>query len=200
MTRFAFFTCVILVFCEMAYAATPPRDTVERLHGDLLNVMRRAEELGIDGRYQQLKPVLPELFDFERMTAVVLGRHWRDASQSERRQAVEAFADFSIATYASRFDGYSGERFETLGEEPGPRGATFVSTRLIRVDEEPLALTYLLTQSDEVWRITDVFLRGTISETARLRSEFRGILEQGGLAGLIEKLDEKTRLLLDPSG
>jgi phospholipid transport system substrate-binding protein len=194
--RFATFLCFFTLFIEIAHGASSPRETVEALHAELLGVMREADQLGVEGRYEHLNTPMRELFDFERMTSVVVGRKWRDASAEEREQIVEAFADFSIATYASRFNGYSGERFETLGEKAGPRDSVFVSTQIIQSNGEPVELTYMTLEKGQSWHIADVFLRGTISETARLRSEFRAILNEGGTEQLTEKLVERTNSLL----
>lgn len=198
MLRVAFILCFLVLFSETHAAVMAPRDTVERLHDHLLRVMRSADELGTEGRYAQLKPVLSKIFNFERMTQVVLGRQWKEMPADQQRIAVDAFADFSAATYASRFDGYNGERFETVGDEPGPRGMMLVSTRLVLVEADAVELTYLLAQTSDAWRITDVFFQGSISEMARLRSEFREILREGGSDLLIERLREQTRALLDP--
>jgi len=197
MARYASFICGLVLFCATTNAASVPRDAVEQLHATLLEIMREADALGVDGRYERLQPILPALFDFGRMTQIVLGSQWRELSPDQRRAAVNAFADFSIATYASRFDGYSGEKFETLGKEAGPRGTVFVQTRLIPPMDDAVGLTYLLAESDGVWRIIDVFFEGTISETARLRSEFRGILQRGGVEELVNRLRDKTRSLLE---
>lgn len=199
MTRIGYILCVLLVSSEIVFAASTPRMTVDRLHEHLILVMREAEELGIQGRYDHLQPALPQLFDFERMTAVILGRHWRDAGDDVRRDAVSAFTSFSTATYADRFNGFSGERFEVQSIDSGPRGTIIVAAHLVPVDEPPIGLSYLLTEKNDQWLISDVFLQGTISESARLRSEFRSTLQSGGITLLIEKLDERTRLLLEGS-
>ncbi len=159
--------------------------------------MREATALGVDGRYERLRPVLPTLFDFERMTQVILGGEWRNLSPDQRQAAVDAFADFSTATYALRFDGYTGEQFETVDADAGPRGTVLVQTRLIRPADDAVDLTYLLAQMEGSWRIIDVFFEGTISETARLRSEFRRILQNGGVEELANRLRDKTRSLLN---
>lgn len=199
MARLAPLICGLLLLCATAAAAASPRDTVEQLHAALLDIMRDAVTLGVQGRYERLQPILPDLFDFERMTQVVVGGEWRDLSPDQRRATVEAFADFSIATYASRFDGYSGERFETVADTAGPRGTILVRTQLIRPEDEPVDLTYLMAQTDGDWRIIDVFFEGTISETARLRSEFRATIQRGGVEELINRLREKSRALVDPA-
>ena len=99
----------------------------------------------------------------------------------------------STATYASRFNGYSGERFETLGEGPGPRDTVVVKTRIVRPDDSPVALDYVLAPHDGGWRIVDVLLDGKYSELAKQRAEFGAILKSDGLPELLRRLDERVR-------
>ena len=98
-------------------------------------------------------------------------------SPAERQALVGAFSDWSIATYASRFDGYGGESFETLGETTRPNGDRLVSTRLNRPNDAPVLLNYLLRDGG---RIVDIYLTGTVSELASRRAEFTAVLREGG--------------------
>ena len=45
------------------------------------------------------------------------------------------------------------------------------------------------------WKVTDVYLSGTISELATRRSEFGGVLQQSGADGLVKLLDQRTAAL-----
>jgi phospholipid transport system substrate-binding protein len=95
-----------------------PTQAVEDLHKTLLGVMQEADSLGYQGRYDRLAPVLQALFDFAFMAEKSVGRHWKTANDEDRKTLVETFTRFSIANYAGRFDGYSGQQFETLTQEP----------------------------------------------------------------------------------
>ena len=104
----------LAVACVAVAAAqtSPPREVVERLHASLLEVMRHADELGYEGRYRQLAPVLEASYDFPFMTRIAIGTSWRDMTAEQRDDLVALFTEMSIASYAARFDGYGGEAFE----------------------------------------------------------------------------------------
>jgi phospholipid transport system substrate-binding protein len=127
------------------------------------------------------------------MTRLVLGPPWRALSPEQQKKMVEAFSDYSIATYANRFSSYSGERFSV---DPSPtrraNGDVIVHTQLKTNDPEPIRLDYLMREDDGRWKIIDVFLSGTISELAARRSEFSSVLRQGGAAALIDVLRKKA--------
>src|SRR3546814_18750956 len=102
--------------------------------------MKNADELGYRGRYEALAPVLRETFDFPAMARVVIGGHWSGVSDAQQQAFIDAFTDYSIGVFASRFHGYEGERFEVPGAPPARRGAVLVEKQLVRSDGEPVAI------------------------------------------------------------
>lgn len=183
-----------------ARAAQAPAEVVGVLQDALLAVMRDADKLGVQGRYDKLKATLGTVYDFETMTRLASGTAWTSADAGQQTALVQAFTRFSIATYADRFKGYSGERFETLGERPGPRNTVIVDTRLVRPDDPAVSLSYVMQERDGVWRIIDVIVEGSISELAVRRSEYAQILRQGGAGKLVEVLNDKADGMLKASG
>ena len=194
---FPLFLAAGLVLClcwplpPAAAAEEAPSDIVGRLNAVLMEVMQQADELGFSGRYDRLAPVLSEAFNFPLMARISVGRHWRKLEDSDRDRLVDAFGRMSIATFAARFDGYSGERFEVLGEKPAPRKAVLVRNRLIKNDGEAVEINYLLKTAKGRWRVVDVFLDAKYSELAMKRSEYGSVIKNAGFDELIRSLDEK---------
>jgi phospholipid transport system substrate-binding protein len=171
------------------------RAVVEGLNAALLESMRNAQELGYAGRHQLLAPVLRQSFDFPFMTRIAVGRAWTDLSAAQRAQIVDLFAEMSIASFAARFDGFAGERFEVVDQRPGPRDAVVVESQIVRPTDGPVGLHYVLRESEDGWRIIDVLLDAKYSELARQRSEFTAVLKSGGLPDLIATLEHKIQEL-----
>ena len=178
---------VALPFRAMAQAAV-----VERLHAALLDIMRNARSLGVRGRERRLRPVMEATFNLPAMARIAVGPPWTGFTPGQQQAVVAAFADWSIATYASRFDGFSGESFETLGESARPNNDRLVATRLNRPNDPPVLLNDLLRDG----RIVDVYLTGTISEIASRRAEFTSILREGGPDRLVAELRQRTAAAL----
>ena len=192
--------CVAVLGAGAARAAEPtPTEVVERLNAALIEVMQEADALGFQGRYERLAPVLSATFDFPLMARISAGKHWRVWDEVLRARFVAAFGHTSIATYAARFDGYGGERFEVLGERPGLRKTVLVRNRLVKSDGKAVAIDYLLKtgpgDSKEGWRVVDVFLDGKFSELALKRSEYGAVIKNDGVETLIRGLDEKAARL-----
>lgn len=175
-------------------AGETPTATVERLNAALLETMKSADELGYQGRYEKLAPVLNETFDFPTMARIVLGAHWSSISSAQQADFIEAFTDYSVGVFASRFDGYEGERFEVLGEQPARRGAVVVQNQIVKSDGEAVSINYLARPAENGadWQIVDTILGGAYSELATRRSEYDGIVEKTGIVSLIQALNSKT--------
>jgi phospholipid transport system substrate-binding protein len=177
--------------------ASSARVPVERLYDALLGVMREAEALGFEGRAERLSPVVREVYDLPFMSAKVLGLEWRRLSEAERRRWLDAFSDLTVNTYADRFEGFAGERFEVLSAEAGSRDTVLVRTHIVPAGEEPVSVDYRLHRRDGAWRIVDVYLNGTVSELALRRSEYSSVLKRDGFDTLVRSIEEKVA---DPEG
>ena len=190
---------IVLSFASSAHAGVDDAVTVvTRLHDTLLSVMKEADALGVKGRDRHLAPEIERAFHLRLMARITSGAVWIKADTAQRDSLAAAFSRLSVATYASRFDGYSGQSFETIGDRPGPAATYLVDTRILRPGESPVPLTYVLKQLDGRWGIVDVLLDTGISELAVRRSEYRSILKKDGADGLIAVLDAKVKELLTP--
>lgn len=171
-------------------------NVVRSLQETLLEVMKDADALGVSGRYATLSAPLREAFDFERMVQLASGSSWRSATDEQRDKLVDAFTRLSVSNYAAQFNGYSGESFEILGQRDGPRGSMLVDTQIVRSADSPIAITYVLSETDDQWRIVDIVLDKKISEMAVRRSEYNPILRDGGPDKLAAALKAKADKLL----
>ena len=176
-------------------SAASPSQRIDELHVALIDVMMRAEELGYDGRAEKLAPVIPAYFDTGFMAQVSLGSHWKTASEADKTRFLEAFKRFMIANYAGQFDGFSGQEFKTLSEEPARKDTVLVKSILINPEDDDVELNYRLREVDGAWKIIDVYLDGTVSELALRRSEFSGIVRREDFDALIAAIDLRIEKL-----
>lgn len=174
-----------------AQANATATQTVERLNAALLQVMQEAQALGYAGRYDTLAPVLEESFDFALMARVAVGRHWRELSDAQKSELVDSFSRLSIATFAARFNGYSGEAFQVNGEATQRRNTVLVSNNLVKSSGETIPINYLLREIQGQWRIIDIYLDAKYSELALKRSEYSSVVERKGFDGLLDVMRDK---------
>ena len=176
-------------------AGSAPSDTIDELHAVLIDVMRNAETLGYEGRAAKLAPAIPRFYDVAFMAQKSVGRHWKTASEADRERFLAAFLRFMVANYAGQFDGYSGQAFETRGEEPARLETILVRSILRNPDGDDVELNYRMRQVDGEWKIIDVYLDGIVSELALRRSEFSGIARREDFDALIAAIDERIEKL-----
>src|SRR5262249_23862869 len=146
-----------------AIAAAPEAPAiavVERLHAAMLEVMRVSGQLDYQARFDRLAPALEQSYDFDFMARKSLGRAFDQLDRASQQRSLPLFRTYTIANYAGRFGAYHGQRFETLGSEPGAQDTTMVRTRLVDPGAETMALNYRLRAVAGGWRIIDVSLNG----------------------------------------
>jgi phospholipid transport system substrate-binding protein len=173
-----------------------PAARVNGFYSALLDTMKQAKRLGAKGRYDKLFPVIMMTFDVTGMMRIAAGAGWETASPAQQTALVEAFSRMMTATYASRFDDFTGENFEVSPAEEQPPGNKLVRTRLIQNNGKTVTLNYLMRNTPEGWKIADVYLDGTISQLTAQRAEFSSIMKSGGPDALASSLRQKADKLL----
>ncbi len=186
---------LLLLFVGPAAAADGPIVIVERFQASLLAVMKEASTLGVKGRYERMLPPIERALDLGVMIGIATGEHWTRANESQRARLVRAFGRMSASTVATLFDGYSGERFKTLGERAGRKGTRYVNTIIILSDDD-VNLTYVAKRIGDEWKLIDVIVDDGISELTVRRSEYRRLLATEGVEGLIAALEGKADELI----
>ena len=170
--------------------ATTPAAVVERLHAALLESMRGGEALGHAGRAGLLDGVITHTFDFPTIARIVTGNAWKDASEAQRSAFIDVFRRLSIATYATNFASFGGERFVT-GASKESRNARIVETELVKADGEAIPLNYMLHEHNGQWLVVNVVAKG-VSDLSLKRAEYTAVIQDEGLDALIARLEEKV--------
>ena len=188
---------MLSLFVPLAPAAAQetPTDEINRYYDVLYEAWRNASELGFQGRYDLLEPAIQDTFNMPYIAEFTTGRYWRDFDDSQKAVMTDAVTRLSTATYASRFDEYSGEEFRVLSERETQRGDLLVLTNIIDSAGEPVDINYLMREDGDSWRIVDIYLDGSISELATRRSEFTSVLNRSGFDGLISAIDKRVAAL-----
>jgi len=179
-----------------AVEVDPAVAPIRAFYDALLAAMKQADQLGVRGRYDKLAPVIRSTFDLPAMTRIAVGPEWTTIPPEQQAALTDHFSRMTIATYANRFDGWSGQSFEVDPEVLPRNNGRIVRTKLNRPKEEPVTLNYLMRGTGDSWKIVDIYLSGTISELATQRSEFGAILKSGGPAALIESLRQQIDKLM----
>ena len=187
-----FLLCGAVTPHEVRAEQAGPSGIIRTFNATLLEAMKNAKELGYSGRYKLLEPVMKESFALSFMGAQSVGRYWKTMGEEDRDLLIKTYTDWTVASYAGRFDGYSGERFQLASESPPEKGTVTVVSKFIQAGNEAIDFSYLLRRIEGRWRIVDIRISG-VSQLALTRAQFAGILREKGVEALIAMLREKIR-------
>lgn len=188
-----FLIVVLPAFSSSAASETPgPAAVIRNFNAALLDTMKKADQLGYAGRYKLLGPVIKDSFALSFMAEQSLGRYGKTLKSEERELLVKSYTDWTVATYAGRFDGYSGEKFEVVSESGPLQGTATVISKLIKQNGEEVVFRYLLRKIKGIWRVVDIQISG-VSQLALTRAQFTGVIKDKGFNGLLSMLKEKIK-------
>jgi len=173
-----------------ASAELPASDVIRKFNATLLECMKRAKELGYSGRYKLLEPVFKDSFALQYMVTITSGKYWKTLSEKQQHLLLETYTEWSIATYAGRFDDYSGEKFELLSESKSNQDTVTIVSKLVNPDKEGTDFYYRLRKIEGRWRIVDIQISG-VSQLALTRSQFVNTISSKGFDALISMLKDK---------
>ena len=200
--RNALIVCIFCTFlaateAEAQEAATSIDDShsaavsvVKELHEKLMYIMQQADSLGYQGRYDYIKDVVTARFDTYLIAKVIMSRYWRQLEDPQKMDFIKLFQKLSVATYASRFDGYGGEKFVELSAEQLKKGRLLIKTELQRPDDTPVRLDYLMHQKEGDWLIISVIANG-VNDLSLKRAEYATVIEDKGFDGLVGDVSAK---------
>jgi phospholipid transport system substrate-binding protein len=136
--------------------------------------------------------VLPH-FDFDRMTALAMGRNWRKADAEQKKLLVDQFRTLLVRTYSGALASYKNQVIEFMPLHAGA-GDTDVTvrTRVKQPGAEPIGIDYSMEKTPGGWKVYDVAIAGA-SLVISYRDSFDSAIRQNGVNGLIKALENKNR-------
>jgi len=186
--------------CSAAISAraedVPPDVLVRKTTDEVLAVVRSDKDIRVGNvaRIVQLieEKVTPH-FDFERMTRLAVGRHWREASPVQREALVREFHTLLVRSYSAAFTAYTGIAVEYRPYKMNPGNTETRVQTLIKLPggAPPMDVDYEMGHTADGWKVYDVRIAGT-SLIINYRNLFAQEIQNGGIDGLIRSLVDKN--------
>lgn len=129
-------------------------------------------------------------FDFADMARSALGYHWHNLSEDQRVEFTGLFAAFLEDAYLDRIQDYSDLQVKVTGEQADGAGYARVGTRMVRPEQEPIAVTFSLKLEDRDWKVYDLAF-DSISVVANYRNQLSRVINNQGFPALMSKLRQK---------
>ncbi len=143
---------------------------------------------------RRFRSLLNENFAVEAIARWVLGRHWRKATEAQRKEYLALFEDLLVVTYTDRFSRYSGETLEILRTLGNGGKDVVVYSRIVKpTGGDPLKVDWRVRETAGRYRIVDVMVAG-ISMGQTQRSEFSSVIRRngGGMEGLLAEIRKRV--------
>ena len=152
---------------------------IEILTSDAISMLT-VEDISKTERADRFRRLMNENFAIKGIAKFVIGRHWRKATESEKKEFLQLFEDLLVDTYADRFAKYSGEKLLVKKSEVRGKGDALVHTIMIRVDgAKPLKVTWRVRGKKGIYKIVDIMVEG-ISMVVTQKSEFASFIQKNG--------------------
>ena len=166
------------------------RKPVERLNNTLIEVMKGGKSMGYNGRLKKLDPVVKETFEFEAVSLIALGTHWKKLEQAQKLAFMSKLTDLSVATYAAQFKEYAGESFQFDSSQDIKNGRLLLRYNLVAPKEKPIRFEYFVGQFNGQWHIINIVVDG-ISDLALKKAQYTSVIDREGFDALLNKLNQK---------
>lgn len=138
--------------------------------------------------------VLPH-FNFQRMTALAMGRDWNKANPDQKKRLAEEFKTLLVRTYSNALTGYKDQTIRYKPTKmPGGDADVVVKTEVLQPGGKPIQLDYSLEKQPEGWKVYDVIVAG-VSLVTNYRDTFNQEVRANGVDGLIQMLSNKNKQL-----
>jgi phospholipid transport system substrate-binding protein len=184
----------LLLGSRSAQAAVSPdaaRQLIQTVGVEVLAVLRDGA-LTNQEKFHRLVALLDGPIDLEIIARLILGRHWRSASEPQQVEYLQLFRAFALDNLASRLHVYDGQDFEIVGAQAVNERDAVVATRVTGGGRAPLNVDWRVRERDDGDLVAiDVIVEG-VSLIVTQRSEFSAVIERRGIDGLLAELRQRV--------
>ena len=175
-----------------------PDALIKKVTEEVLAIVRQDKDIQNGNTRKAIElvesKVLPH-FNFQRMTALAMGRDWNKAGVEQKKRLADEFKTLLVRTYSNALTSY---RDQTLRYRPtrmqGADLEVVVKTEIMQPGSKPIQLDYSLEKLPEGWKVFDVIVAG-VSLVTNYRDTFNQEVRTNGVDGLIQMLSSKNKQL-----
>lgn len=177
-------------------ADVAPDVLVKNVTTEVLDIVRKDKDIQNGNTKKAIElvetKVLP-YFNFTSMTALAVGKDWRQATPAQQKTLAGEFHTLLVRTYSKALTEYRNQTitFKPLKAQPTDTDVT-VRSQINQAGAKAIDLNYSLEKTDKGWKVYDISVGG-VSLITNYRSEFAQQISQGGIDGLIKRLQAKNK-------
>jgi phospholipid transport system substrate-binding protein len=173
-----------------------PDALVKTVTNDVLDIVRQDKDIQSGNTRKAIElvdaKVLPH-FNFQRMTALAVGKDWRQANPAQQKALTDEFRTLLVRTYSKALTEYRNQtiEFKPLKMQPADTDVT-VRTQVVQAGAKPIQIDYSLEKNDKAWKVYDISVAG-VSLVTNYRGSFAEEVSANGIDGLLKSLRTKNQ-------
>jgi phospholipid transport system substrate-binding protein len=180
-----------LILSQSVLSGQDPHALVKDTTEKMFSILKRDRDALVKSP-EKVVPLVEELllphFDFHIMSRSVLGKNWKQASETQKQDFSTAFRNLLVRTYAKALLEFVDVKIDYLPGKENPKRKVLVKTEVEQPGGFPIPLDYRLRETDKgEWLIYDVIIDG-LSLVIKYRSSFKRQIAKNSLDQLIESL------------
>ncbi len=144
-----------------------------------------------------VEKVVDPFVDFNRVSALVLGKIWKKATKDEKRRFKHEFHTLLVRTYSRAFFEFRdwSVRYLPLRLKADAK-KTIVKTEILQPGIQPLAINYRMVLTKGQWKAYDIVIEG-VSLVTNYRTSIKNELRKSGsLDAVIKRLADRNAAAL----
>ncbi|MEI6333735.1 MAG: ABC transporter substrate-binding protein [Methylococcaceae bacterium] len=196
-TLFGFFAVLMAlspITSLMAADLSPPQQAIELASTKLQQKMQDKSFLKDFTKVTRFvnEAILPST-DFDKISALVLGKLWKDATPDERERFKKEFQTLLVRTYSRAFVEFKDWSIRYLPiEMEADATKVIVKTEVLQPGLQPVAVNYRMLLSNGVWKAYDIMIEG-VSLVTNYRTTFTSeVQSKGSLSAVIDSLAKRN--------
>jgi phospholipid transport system substrate-binding protein len=179
-----------------AGAAAAPDALVRQISTEVIDTVKADREIQA-GNIERIMAlvdakVMPHV-NFQRMTAIAVGRPWRSATPEQRARLQAEFKTLLVRTYSGALTQVRDQTVQLRPTRARAEDEEVVVRTEVRGRGDPIQLDYRLEKTPAGWKIYDVNVLGVWLADTSFKSQFAPVITNSGIDGLITNLAELNR-------
>ncbi|MFC1602834.1 phospholipid-binding protein MlaC [Pseudomonadota bacterium] len=185
---------LLLLLCTFAASAKAlplPENTIQSVADSLKTILHdNQERIKTDKAYvyQLANDIVAPRIDFNKLSGLALGKHWRRATPEQKKEFMHQFQRLLVRTYATAFNEFGEWSLRFIPRHDADDAENvLVRSEILRSGAPPVSVKYRMHKKGGEWFAYDVVIEG-ISLVTNYRTTFAKEVRRNGMQGLIERV------------
>lgn len=185
--------CAGLLPSTVALANDTPDAMVRQASRQVLDTLKKDDGKNSRQVRAEVEAIAIPKFDFKRMTALAVGRGWKEASSPQQEELQVQFKTLLVRTYTSTMFRFRNAQVNVASNPviSADGNEATVRSQVAMGDGKSVQVDYSLYKVAGEWKVYNVSVEGASLVTV-YRNNFNDIIRQSGVDGLIKSLKEKN--------